>query len=302
MNTKQLDAVGDIVGLMLAEALTPIRRELLALGERVAALPDVAAAVKAAVDALPAPAAGKDGTSVTIEQVQPLVAEAVAKAVDALPAPAAGKDGTSVTIEQVQPLVAEAVAKAVDALPAPAAGKDGTSVTIEQVQPLVAEAVAKAVDALPAPAAGKDGAGLAGAMIDRDGNLQVTMTDGTVKDLGPVVGKSLDAFAMEYLPETHEVRIKAACAGREQEVRFDAGGIRLAQASNGYWCEGVKAKALEAFSYDGCLWVARSATTAKPSVESPDWVLAARQGRIGPAGKDFNAPRAPETIKVGGAK
>ena len=237
MNTKQLDAVGDIVGLMLAEALTPIRRELLALGERVAALPDVAAAVKAAVDALPAPAPGKDGASVTIEEVQPLVAEAVAKAVDALPAPAPGKDGI----------------------------------------------------------------GLAGAMIDRDGALQVTMTDGTVKDLGPVVGKSLDTFAMEYLPETHEVRIKAACAGREQEVRFEAGGIRLG-ASNGYWCEGVKAKALEAFSYDGCLWVARSATTAKPSAESPDWVLAARQGRPGPAGKDLNAPRAPETIKVGGAK
>ena len=235
MNTKQLDAVGDIVGLMLAEALVPLKRQLLELAERVAALPDVAASIKAAVDALPAP-------------------------------------------------------------------KDGTSVTIDEVQPLVAQAVEAAVKAIPAPKDGKDGLGLAGAMIDRDGALQVTMTDGTVKDLGPVVGKSLDAFAMEYLPETHEVRIKAACAGREQEVRFDAGGIRLAQASNGYWCEGVKAKALEAFSYDGCLWVARSATTAKPSAESPDWVLAARQGRPGPAGKDLNAPRAPETIKVGGAK
>ena len=159
--------------------------------------------------------------------------------------------------------------------------------------------MAKAVDALPAPAPGKDGIGLAGAMIDRDGALQVTMTDGTVKDLGPVVGKSLDSFAMEYLPETHEVRIKAACAGREQEVRFDAGGIRLSGERNGYWCEGVKAKALEAFSYDGNLWVARTATTAKPSTESPDWVLAARQGRPGAAGKDLNAPRAPETIKVG---
>ena len=231
MNTKQLDAVGDIVGLMLAEALTPIRRELLALTERVAAMPDVAATIKAAVEALPAPAAGKDGTSVTIAEVQPLV----------------------------------------DA----------------------------AVKALPAPKDGKDGLGLAGAMIDRDGALQVTMTDGTVKSLGQVVGKSLDTFAMEYLPETHEVRIKAACAGREQEVRFDAGGIRLAQERNGYWSEGVKAKALEAYSYDGCLWVARAATTAKPTAESADWVLAARQGRPGAAGKDLNAPRAPETIKVG---
>ena len=282
MNTKQLDAVGEIVGVMLAEALVPLRRQLLELSDRVAAMPDVAAAVKAAVEALPAP---KDGTSVTLAEVQPLVDAAV----KALPAP---KDGASVTVEDVRPLLEEMV----KALPAP---KDGTSVTLAEVQPLVAEAVAKAVEALPAPAAGKDGLGLAGAMIDRDGALQVTMTDGTVKDLGPVVGKSLDSFAMEYLPETHEVRIKAACAGREQELRFDAGGIRLAQERNGYWCEGVKAKALEAYSYDGSLWVARSATTAKPSTESPDWVLAARQGRIGPAGKDLNAPRAPDTIKVG---
>lgn len=253
MNTKQLDAVGDIVGQMLAEALVPIRRQLLELSERVAALP-----------------------------TGPTSAD-LAEAIDVVSA-------------KVDNAVAQAVEAAVKALPAPAAGKDGTSVTIEQVQPLVAEAVAKAVDALPAP---KDGLGLAGAMIDRDGALQVTMTDGTVKSLGQVVGKSLDTFAMEYLPETHEVRIKAACAGREQEVRFDAGGIRLAQERNGYWSEGVKAKALEAYSYDGCLWVARAATTAKPTAESADWVLAARQGRPGAPGKDLNAPRAPETIKVG---
>src|SRR5690606_20330688 len=206
----------------------------------------------------------------------------VKAAVEALPPAEPGK---SITTEDVRPMLEEMV----KALPAP---QDGKSVTLGEAQPLVDAAV----KALPAP---KDGVGLAGAMIDRDGRLQITTTDGTVKDLGPVVGKSLDAFAMEYLPETHEVRIKAACAGREQEVRFDAGGIRLAQERNGYWCEGVKAKALEAFSYDGNLWVARTATTAKPSTESPDWVLAARQGRIGPAGKDLNAPRAPDTIKVG---
>jgi hypothetical protein len=36
---------------------------------------------------------------------------------------------------------------------------------------------------------GKDGVGLAGALIDRDGSLVVTLTNGEVKSLGSVVGK-----------------------------------------------------------------------------------------------------------------
>lgn len=251
--------------------------------------PLVEASVAEAVKALPPP---KDGTSVTIEQVQPLVDAAVAAIPPAEP-------GKSVTLDDVRPVVAEAVKAAVEALPKP---QDGKSVTVADLQPTVAAAVAEAVKSLPPAEPGKDGVGLAGAMIDRDGVLQITTTAGTVVPLGKVVGtdgKSFDSFAMEYLSETHEVRIKAACAGREQELRFDAGGIRLAQESNGYWREGVKVKALEAVSYDGCLWVARTATTAKPGSDSKDWVLAARQGRPGANGKDLTAPRAPETIKVG---
>lgn len=138
-------------------------------------------------------------------------------------------------------------------------------------------------------------------MIDRDGVLQITTTAGTVVPLGKVVGtdgKSFDGFDMEYLPETHEVRLKVACAGRVQEVRFNAGGIRMGSECNGYWSEGVKAKALEGYSYDGCLWVARTATSAKPALDSADWQLAARQGRPGADGKDLRAPREPQTIKV----
>src|SRR5690606_21509906 len=39
------------------------------------------------------------------------------------------------------------------------------------------------------PAAGKDGAGIADLLIDRDGNLVATFTDGRMKSLGVVVGK-----------------------------------------------------------------------------------------------------------------
>ena len=280
MNTKQLDAVGDIVGQMLAEALVPLRRQLLELSERVAALP-----------------AGPTSADLAeaIDVVSAKVDNAVAQAVKALPepdkVPASWVAWLDERIKSAAHDTVLEVDRRIEAIPF----DDMKAAAVEQVQPLVAQAVEAAVKALPAP---KDGIGLAGAMIDRDGELQITMTDGTVKSLGPVVGKSLESFAMEYLPETHEVRIKAACAGREQEVRFDAGGIRMGESDRGYWRDGVKAKALEAYSYDGCLWVARAATTAKPSAESQDWVLAARQGRPGAPGKDLTAPRAPEPIKV----
>src|SRR5690606_11983325 len=57
---------------------------------------------------------------------------------------------------------------------------------------LVSAAVTEAVAAIPTP---KDGIGLAGALIDRDGNLVVTLTNGEAKALGPVVGKDADPAA-----------------------------------------------------------------------------------------------------------
>ena len=143
---------------------------------------------------------------------------------------------------------------------------------------------------------GADGIGLAGAMIDRDGNLQITMTNGEVKNLGPVVGKdgingtngtdgkdglSLDSFDMEYIPESHEIAIKAVCQGRSKEIRYSAGGIRPA----GYWREGTKAKAGEAWVHDGSLWVAMKDCASKPATNDDGWIIAARKGRDGENGK-----------------
>src|SRR5690625_4275407 len=59
----------------------------------------------------------------------------------------------------------------------------------EDIERLIAEHVEKAVKALPAP---RDGVGLAGAVIDRDGNLVITTTEGIPHNLGQVVGKDGD--------------------------------------------------------------------------------------------------------------
>ncbi|MFR5298318.1 MAG: hypothetical protein ACLTFT_09015, partial [Proteus mirabilis] len=60
------------------------------------------------VKAIPIPKNGRDGHSVTLEDIKPLIDSAVNLAISALPKPLDGKDGKdghSVTLEEVKPLV-----------------------------------------------------------------------------------------------------------------------------------------------------------------------------------------------------
>jgi hypothetical protein len=138
-------------------------------------------ALKAA-ELIPVPNDGRDGLSVTVDDVAPLVTEAVQKAVEALPKAKDGEPGASIEPWVVEALVKDAVAK----IPRPENGKDGLSVTVEDVAPLIAGEVEKAVKALPVP---KDGVGVTGALINKDNRLVLTLSDGTLRELGLVVGR-----------------------------------------------------------------------------------------------------------------
>lgn len=142
--------------------------------------------------------------------------------------------------------------------------------------------------------------GVANTLIDRDGCLIVTMTNGDAKSLGKVVGTdgkdgsdgvSLDSFEMEYDAAEHEVIVKASCHGRSKELRYPAGGIRPA----GYWREGTKAKTGEAWVHDGSLWIAVKDCASKPATQEDGWIIAARKGRDGERGQKGadNAPIQP---------
>lgn len=254
-------------GKAMSEA---VRREIAPLTERMAVLerqlaekpdfaPMVAAAVQEAVKAIPVP---KDGESVTLDQVKPLLKE--------------WQDQSSALITSIMEDGLQAAEQAIKEMPKP---KDGKSISIEDVAHLVASEVEKAVAKIPVA---KDGIGLAGAMIDREGSLLITTSNGEVKNLGRVEGKDgedglgLDSFEMEYFPESHEIELKATCGNRVKSVKFYAGGIR----SGGYWREGKSAKAGEAWAYGGNLWIAtRDGTTEEPKAGAKDWYLAARKGK-----------------------
>lgn len=260
---------GEAMGAAIREAVAPLQKRIGELEAQLAKAPDYSAEVE----------------------------RAVAAAFAALPVPKNGKDAD---MSVVAKMVSEAVAALPPQQPAKP-GEPGKSVTLDDVAPLIRSEVEKAVAAIPAP---KDGLGVAGAMIDRDGALQITLTNGDVKNLGKVVGKdgddgvSFDNFEMEYVVESHEISVKAAAGGRAKELRFPAGGIRPA----GYWRDGTKAKALEAWVHDGSSWFAVRDTTSKPESKSADWIIAARKGRDGETVvKTINAgPAVP--IKLGKAE
>lgn len=241
-----------------------------------------------------------------LPDIKGMVDTAVSEAVKVIPAP---KDGSSVTLDDVRPIIDKAVelicedaekaiSEAVSAIPAPKDGSNGTSVTVEDVRPIIEAEIERAVKQIPTP---KDGIGMAGSMIDRDGNLIITMTNGETKNLGPVVGKdgvSLESFEMEYLPDTHEVRLTAQAGDVKKSITYPAGGIH----GKGYWRDGLEAKAGEAWVQGGSLWIAKRNTTDAPSHSSENWFMAARKGRDGESVVRHvqSGPAQPIRLKEGG--
>jgi hypothetical protein len=186
---------------------------------------------------------------------------------------------------------------------------------------MVAEAVGalpKAKDGIdggPGPAGpagppgdqGKDGRGAAGAVIDRDGQLVLTMSDGTVERLGEVVGKD-GAAGRDGVDGKDGLSFEHAAGAFDAERGFVlnlTNGQRSAEfvlpymRHGGFYSEGKAAKSGESWTHDGALWIAKRDTSAKPCIENKDdWILAARKGRDGKDGRNGIDKTAP--VKVNG--
>lgn len=144
---------------------------------------------------------------------------------------------------------------------------------------------------------GADGIGLSGALIDRAGELVVTLSNGTQKNLGPVVGK--DGLGFDDMDVIHDgegsVTFKFGRAGvvKEFPVHFPVPTYK------GYWREGKSAaKAGEVYTHKGNAWIALVPTSEVPMRENKDaWQILAAKGNDGRDGKDM-MPR-PDSIKLG---
>lgn len=200
-----------------------------------------------------------------------------------------GRDAEPVSDEQV----AAAVERYLIANPPPA-GKDGR----DGVDGKDGAPGEKGSDGVH----GRDGVGLAGAMIDRDGELNVTLTNGEVRKLGPVVGK--DGLNGERGPEGFSLTDFDTDWRPEDKVlilSWDAGDHRYSHElfipylrDCGVWAEGASYLKGDGVTWGGSFWTAQDDTSDKPD-GSKSWRLAVKKGRDG---KDFAGPQSSAPLKV----
>lgn len=137
---------------------------------------------------------------------------------------------------------------------------------------------------------GKDGVGLADALIDNEGRLVLTLTDGRTKALGVVKGQdgangrdgadgrtfSLDDF--DIIPYDDERTFKMCFTQGDVMHSFEISFPVV--LDRGVWQERAYEKG-DAVTWGGSLWIAQKDTDAKPDTADSGWRLAVKRGRDG---------------------
>lgn len=330
MHQREIDgfmkALAPVIGGFVAKAIEPLRAENARLLEEVAALKQAHDALPKAVDEetiarlvdervakIPPALPGKDADLETVAALvdkavaaielpvpdMALIAHMIGQKVEAVVAelPPA-EPGKSVTVEDVRPLLVELVA----ALPPAEPGK---SVTVEDLAPLVVSEVGKAVvAAMPI----KDPVGLAGALIDREGELVITLSDGATKALGRVVGRDGADIDMDAVHERIASEVKALPKPRDGVdgvgfddmdlvdvegdlfLRFTRGDVVKdfylpVPTDRGVWAEREFRKGA-GVTWGGSFWLAQRDTSAKPDTPDSGWRLSVKRGRDGASAFD----------------
>jgi hypothetical protein len=224
-----------------------------------------------------------------------------------------GEKGTdAISPLEIEHMVLAHLTKAMAALPPAPPGRDGASVTLADVQPLILAEVQKHIAALPVP---KDGVGVAGALIDRTGELVLTLSDGATKALGPVVGKDVEMAAVQQWIAAEVAKFPAPKDGRDGVgfddldfvndprghlvLKFTRGDV-VKQArvpdlvDKGVYKPGEAYEKGEGVSFGGGFWIAQQDTDTKPGEPGGAWRLAVKAGRDG---RDAR-PTTPEPLPV----
>lgn len=244
-----------------------------------------------------------------------------------------GKHMAAIVKEAVDPLV-----RRIEELESREPIKDADPIEIDleditravlQAPEAIEAAVNKHLEANP-PAPGKDGVGMAGASIDRDGNLILTLTNGETKELGRVIGKDGIGLAGASISRDGELIVTLSSGeqkslgpvvGRDgndgadfSEFEFDYDGERTitikgrggeitkrvpVPLDRGYWREGMACEKGDVVTESGTAWIALRDTKSKPALENKeDWRIFARKGRDGRDGKNGIDKTAPAKVKA----
>lgn len=170
------------------------------------------------------------------------------------------------------------------------------------VRSMIEKDVAAAVAELP-PA--KDGVSLAGAMIDREGGLVVTLSDGTMRTLGKVVGEDVDmesvfeninshfeglpkpkdgndGFGFDDLSVQHDGKrtftLVFEKGDRKKEFAFKIPSM----INQGVYKGDASYDHGDCVTWAGSSWhCEKDGTTTRPGEDNKDWVLIVKRGRNG---------------------
>lgn len=146
---------------------------------------------------------------------------------------------------------------------------------------------------------GRDGAGIADLLIDRDGNLVATFTDGRMKSLGVVVGKDgapgRDGADFSDVSIDYDGERTLTIKGRGGEI------VKRVPVPlwRGYWSPGVVAEKGDIMTHNGTAYIAVvDNPKCEPGVGKYDheWKVFARKGRDGKDGR--NGIDKTATVKV----
>lgn len=148
--------------------------------------------------------------------------------------------------------------------------------------------------------------GLTGAVIDRDGGLVLTLSNGSQQDVGQVVGRSVEPDAVAAMVRAEVARIPAPKDGfgfddlsaqlaadeRTLLLRFTRGDevkefplVMPVVLDRGVFREGTTYEKGDACTFGGSLWIAQDRTSAKPDALASGWRLAVKRGRDGKDGE-----------------
>lgn len=302
--------------------------------------------VEAAVAAIPVPKDGRDGKDIDPHEVKMLVEAAVAarptpkdgingKDADLGEVKALIETAVSsahVDTREVSALVTKAVADAMASVPAPKDGRDADTSELvsvvtsakatlaeyatviaevrQRVKSAVVEEVSDAVSKIALPkdgAPGRDGAGVTGGLIDRDGHLILTLSDGGTKDVGLVVGQSAEVSDVQRFVEAQLATWERPKDGEKgldgtDGLGFDDLDVIFNEATGyalrftrgaevkdfriavpwyaGVWQAGRRYPKGAMLTHKGGEWTAKADTFDKPG-QSTSWQLSTKGGRDG---------------------
>lgn len=134
---------------------------------------------------------------------------------------------------------------------------------------------------------GRDGVGLADALIDKDGNLVLTMTDGRTKSLGPVHGKDgengrdgIDGITPEFMDAEfvgRTLRLSFGDGERTKTVEFQMATPEY----RGVFKEAEIYEPGDMVTWAGSCWHCDEPKGLKPGAPDSGWTLAVKAGRPG---------------------